>query len=182
MAEEKQEVQEKEQQQLNPTPNPQPVQDEAYSNLLKEVQEIKKNTVSREEYDRQVDRNKQLTKALVENQTQKEQPTPQAPDAQQLRTELFGSKKQDLNNLDYVTKALELRKQAIESGQRDPFLPTGGKDANSYTERERAERVASGLQQMVDEAKGNPDTFRRLMEENMEDDPVLVRNKFRGRY
>lgn len=116
--------------------------------------------------------NKKLQNEIInggyESSTEeKEQPV----DIQALRNDLFTK---DLSNLDYCTKALQLRNALIEKGENDPFLPIGEKIQPTDEDIKCAEKVADGLQRMIDESNGSPDAFNALYQSRVVD-PVLPR-------
>lgn len=97
----------------------------------------------------------------------------QTVDIQALRNDLFTK---DLSNLDYCTKALQLRNALIEKGENDPFLPIGEKIQPTDEDIKCAEKVADGLQRMIDESNGSPDAFNALYQSRVVD-PVLPRKR-----
>ena len=118
--------------------------------------------------------NKKLQNEIInggyESSTEeKEQPV----DIQALRNDLFTK---DLSNLDYCTKALQLRNALIEKGENDPFLPIGEKIQPTDEDIKCAEKVADGLQRMIDESNGSPDAFNALYQSRVVD-PVLPRKR-----
>ena len=118
--------------------------------------------------------NKKLQNEIInggyESSTEeKEQPV----DIQALRNDLFTK---DLSNLDYCTKALQLRRALIEKGENDPFLPIGEKIQPTDEDIKCAEKVADGLQRMIDESNGSPDAFNALYQSRVVD-PVLPRKR-----
>lgn len=145
-------------------------------NLIDEMQKIKENSVSKEEYDRVLKRNKDLSQALANNQKiQQEQVDTDTIES--LREELYSEGRKEMTNLDSVTKMLKLRQKVIDSGKPDPFISS---DSSTVTadEVETAERVAAGLQSMVDEADGNAGYFNALLKTNV-DSTMPMRNKIR---
>ena len=91
------------------------------------IKELKQNSVDRSEYDRLRAENKKLIDAVVNGQPGQEEPVFTKHSKEQiddLRNELFNSPR-ELTNLEYVTKAMELREALIENGEPDPFLPVG---------------------------------------------------------
>lgn len=130
-------------------------------NLLEEVQKLKENSVSKAEYDRVLERNKELTRNWMQNQQNAAKQ--EDPDTiESLQKELYSDNRKEMTNLEYTKKMLKLRSKIIDAGGKDPFLST---DANSEEEISTAERVADGLQSMVDEADGNATYFNALMKQ-----------------
>ena len=118
--------------------------------------------------------NKKLQNEIInggyESSTEEEE---QPVDIQALRNDLFTK---DLSNLDYCTKALQLRRALIEKGENDPFLPIGEKIQPTDEDIKCAEKVADGLQRMIDESNGSPDAFNALYQSRVVD-PVLPRKR-----
>ena len=120
--------------------------DDANQDYISAISEMKQNMVSREEYEKVRADNKRLVKEEV--------------DVNALRQELFGKSRRDLSNLDFVDKALQLRKALMEKGEQDPFVMKAGRTSSPEADDfKKAERVASVLQECVDIADGNPDVF-----------------------
>ena len=64
----------------------------------------------------------------------------------------------------------------MDLGIQDPFVPNSpmGPDDNDFN---TAEKVAKVLKECVDEANGNPATFRNLFEQAVRDDSKIPLNK-----
>lgn len=122
------------------------------------IKEIKENSVDKETYLKLKEENRQLLEAMVNGETISSEPTP-SPSVEELRNKLFSMKNQNMNNLEYVTTALDLRKALMEKGEIDPFVPIGEKIKPTDEDFEKAEKVARVLQECVDYADGNPNTF-----------------------
>lgn len=148
MAEEK-EIQEQQQPSLNPEDQ----------NLMEEFQKLKANSVSKEEYERVLERNKELTQNWAQGRTNDQTPV-DTDTVESLRKELFAEDRAELNNLESAEKILKLRQKLIDEGKQDPFVNTNSKNVDDY---ETAKRVADGLQHMVDEADGDPDVFNAML-------------------
>lgn len=158
----------------NPNPNEETMTAEDF---IKQVDELKANSVSKEQYEKILNENKMLAKKYIEsssvNETKQEEVRTAEDLAKEkvlLRQELYGpkAKDSDMTNLDYIKKTLQLRANIIESGGKDPFLPNGvavPEDADV----DKAKKVAEELQKMVDESNGNPDTFRILYNQRVND-------------
>lgn len=147
-------------------------QDEAYNNLLEELKKAKENSVSKEEYNRVVARNKTLSEKYVdslEERTNKAEEEAPKPNVIEMRKELFGNDRKEMTNLEYMDKVVKFRDAAIEAGERDPFLPTSGDNKDSLEAHNTAEKVANGLKQMIKDANGSPDAFNALYQARVED-------------
>jgi len=129
------------------------------NSYIEAIKEMRKNSVAKADYERLQAENKELMKALVNGETIDIEP-PKVVDVNALRNELFDADK-EWSNLEYVTKALELRDAVIEAGGDDPFVPHGNKIAPTAEDYEAAERVASAFKECVELADGNSEIFTR---------------------
>ena len=128
---------------------------------LSAIKDLKQNSVDRSQYDALKAENKRLLDAVVNGQPAQE--TPQAvvhtkEEINQLRKDLFNPEEQ-LTNLEYVTKAMELREALMENGNPDPFLPVGKQINPSRDDVEKANIVAQVYQECIDYADGDSEVF-----------------------
>lgn len=121
------------------------------------INEMKQNSVSKEQYNKLKNENKQLLDALVSNK-QIDVPEEKPADITELRAKLFNVD-QGLSNIEFIDNALKLRAALIAQGEPDPFMPIGTKVQPTYDMVEKADNVAKGLQEMVDFADGDPGIF-----------------------
>lgn len=126
---------------------------------IKEIENLKKNMISRAEYDKIVEERNKYAKALIEGTEAPETPaeTPTI-DVKELRKDLFSK---DLTNLDFAEKALALRSELIETKGIDIFVPSGAKISPTNEDYVAAQKVADGLQSCVEVADGDPEIFTR---------------------
>ena len=128
---------------------------------LAAIKELKQNSVDRSEYDKLRAENKKLIDAVVNGQPGQEEPAVSKHSKEQiddLRNELFNSPR-ELNNLEYITKAMELREALIENGEPDPFLPVGKQISPTRDDLEGAEKVAQVYKECIDYAEGDSEVF-----------------------
>ena len=128
---------------------------------LAAIKELKQNSVDRSEYDKLRAENKKLIDAVVNGQSGQEEPAFTKHSKEQiddLRNELFNSPK-ELNNLEYITKAMELREALMENGEPDPFLPVGKQISPTRDDLEGAEKVAQVYKECIDYAEGDSEVF-----------------------
>ena len=121
------------------------------------INELKKNTVSKEEYNKVKAEKDKYLKALIEGSQvadEKKEPV----DIDELRKSLFTK---DLDNLTFAKKALELRNELIEREGVDIFVGKGNKYAPDKSDYEAAQRVADAFQSCVDIADGDSEIFTR---------------------
>lgn len=131
------------------------------------IEELKASTVSRDAYNKLRTENKQLLDALVSGKELPEADKKSAPTPAELRKKLFSE--ENLSNLEYVETALSLRDALIESGERDPFLPYGDKVDITSEQIDLANKVAAGLQEMVDFAEGDSGVFSAEYQRRVKD-------------
>lgn len=128
---------------------------------LAAIKELKQNSVDRSEYDKLRAENKKLIDAVVNGQPGQEEPAVSKHSKEQiddLRNDLFNSPK-ELNNLEYVTKAMELREALMENGEPDPFLPVGKQISPTRDDLEGAEKVAQVYRECIEYADGDSEVF-----------------------
>ena len=121
------------------------------------IKELKQNSVDKAKYDALRLENKKLLDAVVNGQTVEVQSQVQKEDIQTLRNKVFNNPNQ--TNLEYITNALNLRNRLLEEGYEDPFVPQGTQISATQADYDRANKVATVLQEMVDEADGDPNVF-----------------------
>ena len=128
---------------------------------LAAIKELKENSVNRSEYEKLRAENKKLIDTVVNGLPGQEEPAFTKHSKEQiddLRNELFNSPR-ELNNLEYVTKAMELREALIENGEPDPFLPVGKQISPTRDDLEGAEKVAQVYRECIEYAEGDSEVF-----------------------
>lgn len=126
------------------------------NDYLAAIKELKENTVSKDEYEKLVAKNKQLLDAYVHGQAPEKVEAEVTQTVEELREKAF---KDGQTNLEYVTNALALRNKVIEEGGVDPFVPNGYQIKPTEEDIQAAQRVADVLQQCVDYAEGDSEVF-----------------------
>lgn len=128
---------------------------------LAAIKELKEKSVDRSEYDKLRAENKKLIDAVVNGQPGQEEPAFTKHSKEQideLRNDLFNSPR-ELNNLEYITKAMELREALMENGEPDPFLPVGKQISPTRDDLEGAEKVAQVYRECIEYAEGDSEVF-----------------------
>ena len=127
---------------------------------INQIKDLKENTVSREEYERIKNDNKELAKALI-NGTGANIPgitkPEEKPDLDDLRKKLFTKKSK--NDLEYFTNLLALRDGVMADGQPDPFLPINREFRATAQDEADAERIATQIKEAIEYADGDPAVF-----------------------
>ena len=147
---------EEEREQQNPDNDP----EMTASEYINQINNLRENTVSREEYERIKNDNKELAKALI-NGTGANIPgitkPENKPDLDDLRKKLFTKKSK--NDLEYFTNLLALRDGVMADGQPDPFLPINREFRATAQDEADAERIATQIKEAIEYADGDPAVF-----------------------
>lgn len=141
-----------------------------------EIQKLRDNTVSKEDYERLREENKRLISSLANGESIGVEPEAK-PDINELRKRVFDNEHQ--SNLEYWGAVLELRRAVIDSGAPDPFLPQGHKVVPTTEDFECANRVAAVVKECIDYADGDSQLFtNELMRRTVEVAPTNRRNYY----
>ena len=145
--------------------------------LAKALKEAKKNSVSKEDYDKLAEENRKLVSEIINGEgagSGQVSPEDNKPTIEELREQLYGPKCSSLSNLEYWEKTLALRDAVIEKEGVDPFLPIGSKISPEASDVEAANRVAEVVKECIEEAEGNSDVFTALLQSKTKDDSVAM--------
>ena len=138
------------------------------------INEMKQNSVSKEQYQKLQADNKRLLDALVTNK-QIDIPEEKPVNVDELRAKLFKNE-QGLSNLEFISTALQLRDALIANGDPDPFLTVGSKVQPDYDMVEKADNVAKCLKEIVDFADGDSGIFNAEYQRRVVDTMPTRRN------
>ena len=142
------------------------------------IKTIKENSVDRDKYEKKVEENKKLVNALVNGeQLEKDNGSPKKRTAAEVRGELFGKGSENLSNLEYWSKALELRDCVLDEGGEDIFLPYGQKIAPTADDVAAVDRVVKGVQSCIDYADGDSQIFTDELQRITVDNPAYTRRR-----
>ena len=125
------------------------------------IKDLKQNSVDRSEYEKLRAENKKLIDAVVNGMPGQEEQVVVRHSKEQiddLRNDLFNSPR-ELNNLEFITKAMELREALMENGEPDPFLPVGKQISPTRDDIEGAEKVAQVYKECIEYAEGDSEVF-----------------------
>ena len=140
------------------------------TDYISAIKEIKQNSVSKEKYDALEAEKKQLLDALVSGQ---EVNLPDEGEKLGSRLEYYKKYKENKfsSNLDFWDNFCKLRKATIEEYGADPTVtgnfgltPEGDRIEPAYGEAEAMEKEIGVIEQMIEEADGNPIVFDALMQ------------------
>ena len=132
---------------------------------LAAINELKQNSVNREDYNKLKAENKKLLDSIV-NGTPVEVQMPQSKSIDELRAAYL---KEDQTNIEYISNALKLREALIAEGKPDPFLPIGEQILPTDEDIAAANKVASVLQECVDYAEGDSAVFTNELQRRLVD-------------
>ena len=132
---------------------------------LAAINELKQNSVNREDYNKLKAENKKLLDSIV-NGTPVEVQSPQRKSIEELRAAYL---KEDQTNIDYISNTLKLREALIAEGKPDPFLPIGEQILPTDEDIAAANKVASVLQECVDYAEGDSAVFTNELQRRLVD-------------
>lgn len=125
---------------------------------IEALNQLKANSVDKADYDKLKAENKKLLDSIV-NGTEVALPATEKASIDDLRKKLANSSEDNLSSLEYTETALKLRERLLEEGQEDPFVAHGSQYSPTQVDYDRANRVAAILQDCVDNAEGDDDTF-----------------------
>lgn len=139
------------------------------------IEEMKRNTVSREQFDKMKQENKRLLDALTSGQTiEQKAEVPAKKTVAELANALMNGSS---NNLNYCKTALELRERMMEEGMDDPFVPRGQKISPTREDYELAQKVADGIQSCIEYADGDSDIFTQELQRITKDTALPRRRR-----
>lgn len=142
------------------------------------INELKRTTVSRDQYKKLKDENERLLDSLIKGdqvRVDKDKPV----DINDLRKALFNDTGRTMTNLEYVSTALELRAALIAAGEKDPFLPHGDKVSITPDQIDAAEQAARVFQECVDFADGDSGIFTAELQRRTKDVSPIFTTKRR---
>ena len=135
--------------------------------------EYKNNSVSRELYDRKCEEVSKLKKALVSGEQVEQVVKEEKIDLDKLMKDTYTK---NLTNLEYIKNSLKIREEMIKKGMRDPALPVGDQVSTTDDHKRRMDKVAEGLQQLVDYADGDNTVFLDAYQRTVID-PIIPKKK-----
>lgn len=132
------------------------------------INELKENSVSKDEFNKLKAQNTKLLNALAKGEkmtTEESKPVDRA----KLVNELYGTDRKPLSNLEYATKTMELRDAIIAAGEPDPFLPNGHMITPTTEDITEANKLAEVFKECIDYAQGDDGVFtNELMRRTMD--------------
>ena len=133
-------------------------------NLLDEINKLKENTVSKEEYEKERAKNKELMRRLVEGGGQ-DVKTDDTVDLNKIREDLFTNNAEGLSKREFWQRVLTLRHERLKNEGVDIFLPKGRKTRYTRLDIESANRLDETISQMIEDSEDNPALFDVMFNE-----------------
>lgn len=150
-------------------------EEDTASKYIEAINDLKKNTVSKEEYDKVKEENAKLITALANGEQIQinQKPVDKEEEKKQMDElkEKFTSKQ--LSNLEMIQASLKLREYAMKNGEIDPYLPVGPNYQPTVEDYTEADKVAKVFQECVESANGDSNAFTLLMQQRMKNPPQL---------
>lgn len=138
------------------------------------IKQLKDNTVSKDDYNKLVAKNKELLDTLVNGGQIATPNTMNEPSVDQLKANLC---KPGITNLDYIKTALQLRQTIIKQGGLDPFLPNGKMVDVTYDDLKSVEEVVDVLEDCVKAAGDDSSIFTNELQRRLNDTAMLPKRK-----
>lgn len=137
-----------------------PKTDEA-TELIKEIAEVKKNMVSKEEYEKVLADNAKYKHALLTGITETD--SEEKKSAAELREDYSKAIKTGVPNLKGFETALKLREAVINETGKDPFMT----EALTRIDPDFGERVSEVMSDLVEKSNGSSQMFNALLSQNI---------------
>ena len=143
---------------------------------IEAINSIKENSVPKDDFLKLKAENRKLLNSLANGDYIRQEEPGIKSDVEALRKELF-NREADFTNLDYVSKALELRNAVLEQNGVDVFVPSGAKYVPTEEDYRAAERVADVFQQCIDYANGDSQVFTNELMRRTVDTSVMPKKQ-----
>ena len=137
---------------------------------IEAIKTLKETTVEKSAYDSLRAENKKLLQSLVNGETIEPQNKVLSEDIDTLRKKVLTD--DSLTNLEYWDNVLKLRSALLKRGDEDPFVPQGNKVAATAADYATAEKVATIMQEMVDNSDGDPNVFLNEFQRRVKDTQI----------
>lgn len=134
---------------------------------IEAIKNLKQTTVDKSAYDSLRAENKKLLESLINGEEIQPQNKVLSESIDELRYDILQN--DSLTNLEYWDKVLKLRSALLKRGDEDPFVPQGSKVSATQADYATAEKVATIMQEMVDNAEGDPNVFLNEYQRRVKD-------------
>lgn len=147
-----------------------------YQEYIDTINELKRNSVSRTEYDKLMEEKKTLLSNLVNGTGTyvAEEPPAKRETLDEMRKRVFDNPR---NDLEYVSGILEIRTRVMEEGGADPFVSENSHYTPTQDDYRDAELLANGLAHCVEVADGDNSIFLQELSRITKDTPIVPKPK-----
>lgn len=145
---------------------------------LDTINELKNNTVSKEDYYKLKDENKTLLNSIMDG-TATASAEAASPTAQELRNKLFGKDHEKLSDIEYIESLCDLRDILLKETGTDFMAPTGTQYAADYNDLQTSNKVYNGFRHCLQVADGNEEIFSQEISRITND--TGLPNRFKNR-
>lgn len=137
------------------------------NDYIKAINELKENSVPKEEFLKLKEENKQLIDSLVKGGAMEKNEDEPPIDVAAISKKL-AERDPRISTLEGVKMILDLRKADIKEGKRDPFISINN-HSPSEEDFQKAEARAKIYQECIDYAAGDPNLFSQELTRRMVD-------------
>lgn len=130
---------------------------------IKQINDIKANMVPKEDLEKALADRDKFKDALINGAALPDEEPLQS--REELAKKMASYSSGNITNLGYIDTALKLREAAIDETGEDPF-------ESSESPAGFGQRVADGLQKMLDEADGRPEAFLGIYQASVKDEKI----------
>lgn len=146
---------------------------------LDTINELKSNSVSRDDYLKLKNENKTLLNSIMTGSAAASTEAVVKPTAQELRNKLYGPDCEKLSDIEYVEAVCDLRDILLEEEGIDYMVPTGTQYSADNNDFAAANKVYNGFRHCLEVADGDNRRFHQELE-NITNETGLI-NKLRKR-
>lgn len=127
-------------------------------NAIEALKKLKANSVSKEDYEKLEEQNRQLLDTIINGNGSVVAPSEkEGPTMEELAKELTSDKR--MTNLEFWKKHLAFRKLAMEQGMTDTLVPVGEKVSPTAIDYASAEKTVQAIQECIDASDNDPIAF-----------------------
>lgn len=131
------------------------------NDYINQIQKLKENSVSRDDYNKLKADNKRLIEALSNGENLGEKVEPQEDPVEKIKKLRKGLQDREcnLNDLNFIKNVLDLRTEVIKQGGTDPALPIGHNVRITDSDIEGVNRVGRILGECVEDSDNDNNLF-----------------------
>lgn len=131
------------------------------TDVIKDIADVKKNMVPKEEYEKILADNAKYKHALLNGVLEVD--SEESKSAAELREDYSKAIKEGVTNVEGFETALKLRQAVIDETGKDPFMT----EALERIDPDFGDRVSGIMKEMVEASGGSPQMFNALLSQNI---------------